>query len=175
MPSRKWWPVSPSGKKKYAAVQDKAENSSGQKRPHWGAQLTQAIRADMEAFDRVMAVYRDKSLAAEAQTEALETATIGAGEVPLQVARFSRDVALLAQEIAQIGNVNAITDAASAAFMAVAAVQAAASMCALTASIYKTGNWPLPGLKKWQTWWQKHPKLRSKSPPQHNSAAVIKP
>ncbi len=113
------------GKKKYAAVQDKAETIRAEAAA-LGAQLTQAIRADMEAFDRVMAVYRDKSLAAEAQTEALETATIGAGEVPLQVARFSRDVALLAQEIAQIGNVNAITDAASAAFMAVAAVQAAA-------------------------------------------------
>ena len=73
-----------------------------------------------------MAVWRDKSLTGEEKTEAVEQATRRAGEVPLTVARRSRDAAEIAMSITAIGNGNAVTDAAAAAVLARAAVQVAA-------------------------------------------------
>ncbi len=87
--------------------------------------LTHAITEDSAAFDRLMAAFRHKELDEENKAKAIESATIGAGEVPLRVALLSRDVAILAQKIAEIGNVNAVSDAAAAAYMAQAAVLAA--------------------------------------------------
>ena len=113
------------GRKKYAAVQDQATTIQAEAQ-RLREQLTAAISADSAAFNAVMAVFRDKTLKGKEKADAIEAATIGAGEVPLQVAQLSRDVALLAAEIAEIGNTNAITDAASSAYMALAAVQAAA-------------------------------------------------
>ena len=89
-------------------------------------ELSTAILADAAAFDAVMAVYRDKSLSGEAKNKAVEAATVQAGEEPLRVARACRDVAYLSETIVSIGNKNAVTDAASAALLARAAVQAAA-------------------------------------------------
>jgi glutamate formiminotransferase/formiminotetrahydrofolate cyclodeaminase len=88
--------------------------------------LTVAIDEDAAAFDQVMAVWRNKELDELEKVVAVEQATIGAGNVPLRVARLSRDAALLAQQMAQIGNPNAVTDAAAGTIMAHAAVQAAA-------------------------------------------------
>jgi glutamate formiminotransferase / formiminotetrahydrofolate cyclodeaminase len=113
------------GKKKYADVQSKAEAILAEA-ARLRQQLTKAISEDIAAFDQVMVAIRSKDLSEEARAEALEAATIGAGDVPLRVALLSRDVAVLAQMIAQIGNVNAVSDAAAAAFMAQASVQAAA-------------------------------------------------
>ena len=112
------------GKKKYAAVQDKAEAILSEA-ARLREQLTHAIAQDAAAFEHLMAAYRIKELDAENKANAIESATIGAGEVPLRVALLSRDTAVLAQKIAEIGNVNAVTDAAAAAYMAQAAVQAA--------------------------------------------------
>lgn len=113
------------GRKKYAAVQDKATTIQAEAL-RLREQLTAAINADSAAFNAVVTTFRDKTLKGKEKADAIEAATIGAGEVPLQVAQLSRDVALLAAEIAEIGNTNAITDAASSAYMALAAVQAAA-------------------------------------------------
>ncbi len=113
------------GKKKYADAQAQAESILS-----WAdslrEQLTSAIAEDAAAFDEVMAVYRAKEMPEEARAVAIEEATIGAGEVPLRVARLSHDAARLAQTIAQIGNVNAVTDAAAGALLANTAVQIAA-------------------------------------------------
>ncbi len=113
------------GRKKYADAQTAAANIKNQAE-QLRQQLTAAIAEDAAAFEALMAVYRNKELDKEAKTAAVEAATVGAGEVPLRVARLSREVAQLAQDIAAIGNVNAATDAAVAALMANAAVQAAA-------------------------------------------------
>ena len=113
------------GRKKYAGVEDEARSvleQAGELR----RQLTVAIAEDAAAFGEVMALYRNKELDEAARAEAIEQAIIGAGEVPLRVAKLGRQVALLAQAIAAIGNQNAVTDAAVAALMARAAVQAAA-------------------------------------------------
>ncbi|PID86818.1 MAG: glutamate formimidoyltransferase [Chloroflexi bacterium] len=111
-------------KKKYANVQDKTDAIRVES-IRLRKQLTAAVAEDAAAFDQVMAAYRNKGLDKAERAQAIESATIGAGEVPLRVARLSRDVAILAQEIGAIGNVNAVTDAAAAAYMALAAVQAA--------------------------------------------------
>lgn len=113
------------GRKKYASVEADArmvlEEAQTLRR-----QLTAAIQEDADAFDAVMDAYKNKELDESARADAVEQATIGAAEVPLRVAQLSRDVATLARTMAKTGNVNAITDAASAALMAHAAVQAAA-------------------------------------------------
>lgn len=113
------------GRKKYAAVESDAV-SIKQDAKELGRRLTQAITEDATAFEQLMATYRNRALDGEAKASAINQATKRAAEVPLQVARMSRDVALLAQRIAQSGNENAVTDAAAAGIMARAAVEAAA-------------------------------------------------
>lgn len=90
------------------------------------AQLTEAIAEDAAAFDSLMAAYRNKDLDEAAKSQAVEMATIHAGEVPLNVARLSHQIAQLGQTMVQHGNANAVTDAAAAVIMAHAAVQTAA-------------------------------------------------
>jgi formiminotetrahydrofolate cyclodeaminase len=113
------------GRKRYAGVEGEARailaNAADLRR-----QLTAAISEDAAAFDQLIKAMRDQKLDPATRAGAVEQATVRAAEVPLQVARLSRDVARLAQAIARIGNVNAVTDAAAAAIMARAAVQAAA-------------------------------------------------
>ncbi len=112
------------GRKKYANVAESAgrvlDEADSVRR-----QLVAAIEEDAAAFERIMAVMRDKSLDEETKAAALEAATVTAGEVPLHVMRLSRDAARLAQTIATIGNVNAATDAAVGAIMARAAAEGA--------------------------------------------------
>lgn len=112
------------GRKKYAAVDEQAQDilvAAGRLR----AQLNEAIAADSAAFEALMAVNRNKTLNEEKRNHLMEEATIRAGEIPLQVARLSCQVAGLAQTIVAIGNVNAVTDGAAGAIMARAAVQTA--------------------------------------------------
>jgi glutamate formiminotransferase/formiminotetrahydrofolate cyclodeaminase len=113
------------GRKKYAdvaessqAILDQAESLRGQ--------LTGAIVEDSMAFEELMDAWKNKELDEEARAEAIERATIHAAEVPLNVARLSRDVVALAATIVEVGNVNAVTDAAAGGIMARAAVQVAA-------------------------------------------------
>jgi len=113
------------GRKKYADVAGQAQailERAGELR----AQLTAAIAEDAAAFEVLMQAFRNKDLDAAARAAAIEQATLGAAEVPLRVARLSLEAARLAQTIAQVGNLNAVTDAAAGALLARAAVQAAA-------------------------------------------------
>ncbi len=77
------------------------------------AALVAGIAEDAAAFAQVMAVMRDKSLDDLAKAEAMEAATIVACEVPLRMARLSRDAGRLGRTITAIGNVNATSDACS--------------------------------------------------------------
>jgi formiminotetrahydrofolate cyclodeaminase len=54
----------------------------------------------------------------QARTEAIEQATRGAAIVPLQVARYAANVLEIANEVAESGNINAITDAGAAGLLA---------------------------------------------------------
>jgi len=113
------------GRKKYADYQEEA-TTIRQRATELGQELTAAVGEDSEAFMSLMAAWKDKSLSGDARQQAIESATLAAAEIPLRVARCATDVGSLALRIATIGNANAATDAASAGFMARAAVQAAA-------------------------------------------------
>jgi glutamate formiminotransferase/formiminotetrahydrofolate cyclodeaminase len=112
------------GRKRYLDVSDQAARAI-EEAESIRCELVAAIEEDAASFEAVMAVVRNKELDEDAKATALEAATTHAGEVPLRVARLSRDAAALAQTIAAIGNVNAATDAAVGAMMARAAVQGA--------------------------------------------------
>lgn len=113
------------GRKKYADVNEQAQAVLTRSQSV-RQQLQHSIDDDIAAFGAVMDAFRNKELEAEAKAAALQEAYVGASEVPLSVARLSRDAAVLASEIAAIGNSNAASDAAAAATIARAAVQIAA-------------------------------------------------
>jgi glutamate formiminotransferase / formiminotetrahydrofolate cyclodeaminase len=112
------------GRKAYADVADEAQ-AILQKAEELQQALTEAITADMQAFDALMRAWRNKELDEAERQAAIEEATFGAAEVPLRVARLAREVAELAQTIATIGNRNAVTDATAGAILAQAAVHIA--------------------------------------------------
>jgi len=112
------------GRKKYVAVNEEATAVLSQAN-NLRESLTDAIAEDAASFEQLMAVWRDKSLTGVDKEAAIEKATIYTGEVPLKVARLSREAAQLGLKMATIGNVNAVTDAAAAVMMAQAAVLAA--------------------------------------------------
>lgn len=113
------------GREKYADVSEEAEQILAEA-AELQKQLSDAISEDAAAFEQVMAAWRNKELEGEAKKRAVEEATIGAGEVPLRVANLSAQTARLAQHIAEVGNANAVSDAAAGALLARAAVEAAA-------------------------------------------------
>ncbi|MFQ5942582.1 MAG: glutamate formimidoyltransferase [Anaerolineales bacterium] len=141
------------GKKKYAGVQART-NAIVEQADALRADLEDAISADAQAFDGVMAALRlpketDDEKASRA--EALEEATVLAGEVPLQVARSSGDVLELAAEISEIGNKNAVSDAGVAGNLAIAAIQSAGLNVKANASGLKDKKLA----KRWQEDYQK--------------------
>ncbi|HHH40960.1 MAG TPA: glutamate formimidoyltransferase [Chloroflexi bacterium] len=116
------------GRKKYALVEEAMQEvlaEAGTLR----VRLTAAVAQDSAAFDAVMAAYRmPKGTEAEkaARRQAIQEATRRAGEVPLAVAREAVATLRLIRQVAEVGNVNAVTDAGVAAHLAWAAVEGAA-------------------------------------------------
>lgn len=113
------------GRKKYAEVDEIARTILAEAEA-LRRQLTAAIAEDAAAFTEVMAAFRLKDVDETEKQAAIEAATIHAGEVPLRVAYLSRDAARLAAQMARLGNVNAVSDAAAGVLLAAAAVQVAA-------------------------------------------------
>jgi len=115
------------GKKKYA----EAENEMKQMREKARVlrdRLTALVRRDSEAFEAVLAAGRlPKATPDEmvARDLALGRANLEAARVPLETAQLALETALLASRAAEIGNVNAVTDAGTAAWMARAAGEGA--------------------------------------------------
>jgi glutamate formiminotransferase/formiminotetrahydrofolate cyclodeaminase len=116
------------GKKKYAEVEAQMQSiveSAGKLQ----ASLTSAVLADTQAFEAVMEAFKLPKQTPEqqaARTEAVEQAYIHAAEVPLHVARDAVATLGLAAVVAERGNVNAFSDAGSAAYLAKAALAGAA-------------------------------------------------
>jgi glutamate formiminotransferase / formiminotetrahydrofolate cyclodeaminase len=132
-------------RKKYVAVQDEATavlDEANQLRE----QLTIAITEDAAAFNLLMAVFRNKELAANEKATLVQQATIGAAEVPLRVARLSHWAAQLASQVAKIGNINAVTDAAAGVLLAQAAVETAALNVKINATTVENKNL----VQRWQ-------------------------
>jgi glutamate formiminotransferase/formiminotetrahydrofolate cyclodeaminase len=115
------------GKKKYADVEDRAQTAI-QKADALRGELEAAVIDDAQAFDGVMAALRmpnESDAEKVSRTEALERATILAGEIPLGVAKSAAQVLKLTAEISAIGNINALSDAGVAGNLAAAAIVSA--------------------------------------------------
>lgn len=112
------------GKKRYAEVEQTMQAIIAAA-ADLRARLLAAIDEDVAAFDGVLAATRlpkdDPS-----RKEAIQKATIHAADVPLEVARLALEAMRLAGQVAAQGNVNAASDAATAALMGLAAVEGAA-------------------------------------------------
>lgn len=115
------------GKKKYAEIeaQMQAIRVHAEK---LRVELTEAVDEDAAAFEAVMGAFRlPKGTPKEktARKASIQRATITAAHVPLHVAEAAVRVMELALNCAESGNVNAISDAASAAALAKAGLTAA--------------------------------------------------
>jgi len=114
------------GKKKYAGVEARMweiiEAAEALRKS-----LAEAVTEDSAAFEAYMAAVRmpkETDQQQSARNEALEQATLQTIQVPLRVSNQAVQVLRLALEVAQSGNVNAISDAASGAALARAALTA---------------------------------------------------
>lgn len=91
--------------------------------------LTEAIKADVDAFNKVMAAYgmpRDSEAQKIARGRAIQAALKEATDAPLECARLSREVIELSRSAARTGNVNVISDAGVAALTGYAGLRSAA-------------------------------------------------
>lgn len=115
-------------KKKYAEVKERMWamiEQADQARKEFQS----AIDEDAEAFNQVMAAFKlpKESLEEQAiRNAAIQSATKVAIDVPLKNARSALALQRLALEAAEYGNINAISDAASAATLAMAGLTSAA-------------------------------------------------
>lgn len=115
------------GKKNYATVESRMwqmiERADGLRQ-----KLTTFVQEDAQAFEGFMSALKlPKTTPEEKATreESLEKATLQAAVVPHQVAGLAMEVLRLALSAVEFGNLNAISDAASAAHFAIAAVRSA--------------------------------------------------
>jgi glutamate formiminotransferase / formiminotetrahydrofolate cyclodeaminase len=115
------------GKKKYAGVEARMWEIVEQAQA-LQSQLSAAVQEDAAAFQSYLdAVRMPKETEAQqaARAQAQEQATIRTIQSPLSVAQYAVDVLRLAVDVAQQGNLNAISDAASGAALARAALTGA--------------------------------------------------
>jgi formiminotetrahydrofolate cyclodeaminase len=115
------------GRPKYAAVEEEMqrylEHSETLRR-----ELYELINKDAEAFEAVAACYSMPRTTEEekaARTEALQQAMHGATEVPYSIGEKCLTLLKLAKPIAEKGNSNVVSDAATAAHLAFGAVLSA--------------------------------------------------
>lgn len=112
------------GKKKYAEVEAQMNEILSQAE-RLRQELTKAVEEDSAAFINVLAAFKLPKESPEQQKQrsaAIEQANLQAARVPLEVAQKAVIVMALAERCASLGNLNAISDAASAASLANAAL-----------------------------------------------------
>jgi formiminotetrahydrofolate cyclodeaminase len=115
------------GKKKYSEVEARMREILAEAEA-LRADLGAAVAEDAAAFEAVMAAFRlPKETPEQAGLRAreIERATLTAAQVPLSAAEKAVRVMELAAEVTASGNLNAISDGASGAAMARAALTAA--------------------------------------------------
>ena len=115
------------GKSKYAQVEGEmwlmVEEAS-----EFQQSMEEAVVKDADAFDEYMKARRlprDTEQEKSERIKAIQAASINAAKVPLDVARGSLKILQLAIKAAELGNVNAISDAGTAAALAKAAISGA--------------------------------------------------
>ena len=117
------------GRKKYASVEAQMKEILLQGE-RLRQELTLAVEADAAAFTGVLEAFKlphESEGQVRLRTEAIERASLHAARVPLSVAQKAVTVMALAERCAALGNLNAISDAASASALALAALTSAAS------------------------------------------------
>jgi glutamate formiminotransferase/formiminotetrahydrofolate cyclodeaminase len=115
------------GKKNYMEVESKIQTILTQAEALRN-DLTQSIQLDESAFNGVMAAYKlskDTPEQQEIRQKAIEQAILLATQVPIGVAHKSLRVLELAEQIIQFGNVTALSDGATGAALARAAISGA--------------------------------------------------
>ena len=115
------------GKKKYATVEPHMVTLL-ERAEALRASLKAAIKSDAEAFEAVMRAMKlpkdtDEELALRQKT--IDEATLNAARVPLETAHMAVEVMELAAQAVTLGNLNAISDGASGAALARAALSGA--------------------------------------------------
>lgn len=108
------------GKKKYAEVENQMADLVS-KADALRAKFLSAVEEDAVAFDAVMAAFKLPKETEEqktARSSAIESATLEAARQPLAVAHMAVEILSLAHDAARSGNINAISDAGSAAALA---------------------------------------------------------
>jgi formiminotetrahydrofolate cyclodeaminase len=115
------------GKSKYSSVEDQMQ-ATLTRAEGLRAELTADIQRDAAAFEAVMRAFKlpkETPAESERRSQAIEEATLKAAQVPLEVARRSVEVMELARQVVQHGNLNAISDGATGATLARAALTGA--------------------------------------------------
>jgi glutamate formiminotransferase / formiminotetrahydrofolate cyclodeaminase len=115
------------GKLKYTAVEAQMKEILKQAE-RLRYELTGAVAEDSAAFERVMAAFKLPKDTPEQQSlraTAIESNTLQAAQVPLEVAQKAVTVMALAERCVALGNLHAISDGASAASMAHSALTSA--------------------------------------------------
>lgn len=115
------------GKKKYVEV-EKEISGILEKAEKLRQDLLKAVDRDAEVFNHFMEASRLPKETPEqiaARSKAMEDASINAARVPLEVAQKSVEVYRLAVTVTEKGNLNAISDAGSAAALSKAALSGA--------------------------------------------------
>lgn len=116
------------GKKGYESVEEQGTELL-RRAEELRHRLTDMVRADVEAFDLVMAAYglpRDTDAQKAERSAAIQAALKQAADVPLACAELCVEVIELTQPMAAIGNKNVISDAGVAVLAAEAALRSAA-------------------------------------------------
>jgi glutamate formiminotransferase/formiminotetrahydrofolate cyclodeaminase len=111
------------GKKKYAAVESEMKEIALQATGLVN-ELSSLVKRDAEAYGAVSAAYK-VTTGEEDKKKAIDSALLGAAEVPLETARACLRVMELAAAVAARGNSNAVSDAGVAALLADAACKGA--------------------------------------------------
>jgi formiminotetrahydrofolate cyclodeaminase len=115
------------GKPKYTAVEPRLKIIRDELE-QLGARLRELIADDAESFEATLKAYRlPKESDEQKQRRAaqIQEATLGAIKVPLETAARSFEVLKHLRELAEIGNPNALSDAAVGAQLASAAIKGA--------------------------------------------------
>ena len=115
------------GRKKYAAV-DAEMRELGLKAAELAAELHKLVERDAKSYEAVTIAYKlpkDTPEQERLRTTAIDGALVGAAQVPIETARACAAVAALASTAADLGNVNAASDAGVAALLAEAACRGA--------------------------------------------------
>ncbi len=116
------------GKKGYEDVEEQCK-AKLEKSEQLRADLTDAIKDDVDAFNRVMASYgmpKETDEEKAARSAEIQAALKEATDVPLQCAKLCREVINLSQPVAEQGNNNVISDAGVAVLAGYAGLRSAA-------------------------------------------------